>query len=182
VARFTTTGILDKTFSGDGKEVTAIDGSYQDYGAAVAIQQDGKIIVGGTYYKNSTNKADIALVRYTTSGKPDSSSFGYDGRVITDFNHQNDSAKAMVIQQDGKLIVAGNSNNDFAVARYNLAASTFNLISKSHILLMPSSNTISSSEIFPTDENLLNRRDEKNKTIVGLSKKNLNTATADYNR
>ncbi|MEI6200176.1 MAG: delta-60 repeat domain-containing protein, partial [Actinomycetota bacterium] len=46
------------------------------------------------------------------------STFGKDGNVITNLGGS-DVANSTAIQQDGKIIVAGHSDNDFALARYN---------------------------------------------------------------
>jgi uncharacterized delta-60 repeat protein len=41
------------------------------------------------------------------------------GRVTTDFGTATDDARAMVVQPNGKIVVAGTCNNDLCVARYN---------------------------------------------------------------
>lgn len=41
------------------------------------------------------------------------------GIVITGFNNDNDYAQKVLVQTDGKIIVAGYSSNNFALARYN---------------------------------------------------------------
>jgi serralysin len=46
VARLNSDGTLDTTFDGDGK-ATIDFGSTSDYGYSVAVQGDGKIVVGG---------------------------------------------------------------------------------------------------------------------------------------
>jgi uncharacterized delta-60 repeat protein len=49
-------------------------------------------------------------------------SFGEDGRVATALNHFGDQAYALVVQPDGRILVAGSSSNganlDFALVRY----------------------------------------------------------------
>lgn len=110
-------GSLDVTFSGDGKLVTTFDGTSNDYGQSVVLQSDGKIVMGGYSYKSSESKYNFALLRLSTNGAPDNS-FGYNGMVITDFAGFDDHGTALAIQQDGKIVLAGSSSNDFAVARY----------------------------------------------------------------
>ena len=58
------------------------------------MQSDGKIVVAGDSY-NGTN-SDFALVRYLADGTLDTS-FGSDGKVITDFGSQ-DGSQALAIQ------------------------------------------------------------------------------------
>ena len=121
VARYNPNGTLDTSFSGDGKVTTSID--YQEYGTAVALQPDGKIVVAGLYQHVSGRQA-FALVRYLPNGTLDTS-FDDDGKVITNFtNESNDGAYAVAIQANGKIVVAGYSedasfNSDFALARYH---------------------------------------------------------------
>jgi uncharacterized delta-60 repeat protein len=109
VVRYNTDGSLDTSFDGDGKVITAIGVSSGVYG--VAIQPDGKIVVVGY-------SGDFALVRYNTNGSLDAS-FGVGGVVTTDFASSGDGAYSVVIQPDGKIVVCGVSNRDFALVRYN---------------------------------------------------------------
>jgi uncharacterized delta-60 repeat protein len=105
-----------------------------DYGRAVAIQQDGKIVVAG--YSNAPNGEDLnfALARYNPNGVIDITFGGAGtlspGRVLTDFrqlpdgSQPNDSASSVVIQNDQKIVAAGftqspNGDLNFALARYN---------------------------------------------------------------
>ena len=80
---------------------------------SVAIQSDGKIVVAGVSNDN------FALARYTTAGEFDTS-FDGDGKLTTDFGSV-DGAYSVAIQSDGKIVVAGVSNNNFALARYTTA-------------------------------------------------------------
>lgn len=113
-------GDLDATFGSGGKVTTDFFGSF-DAASAVAIQRDGKIIVARTATRiiNADFTFDFALVRYNIDGSLDPT-FGSTGKVTTDFFNSSDSAKALAIQIDGKIVVAGNiDNSDFALARYN---------------------------------------------------------------
>jgi uncharacterized delta-60 repeat protein/uncharacterized repeat protein (TIGR02059 family) len=113
VVRYTTAGALDTTFDTDGKLTSDIGSSTTDAANAVAIQNDGKIVVAGT----SAN--DFAVVRYTSDGALDST-FGTAGKKTTDIGSStNDVITCMVIQPDGKILVGGYSDTDFAMARYN---------------------------------------------------------------
>src|SRR5205823_2792643 len=91
-----------------------------DQADSVAVQADGKIVVGG-YSWNGSNY-DFAVVRYNGNGSLDASLDG-DGKVTTDLGGSNDYAYAVAVQADGKIVVAGYSanggNQDFAVVRYN---------------------------------------------------------------
>src|SRR5262249_18000358 len=82
---------------------------------AVAMQNDGRIVVAGT-------SGNFELGRVNSDGSLDTS-FSFDGWVSTDFAGRSDYVSSIVIQPDGKIVVAGSSDhgllNDFAVARYN---------------------------------------------------------------
>ncbi len=118
VARYSADGSLDSSFDSDGKVTTAIGSG--DFAFSVAIQSDGKIVVVGS--SNNGSDDDFALIRYNTDGSLDSS-FALDGKVITVFGSSSDFGNSVAIQSDGKIVVAGSSNNgsnnEFAVARYN---------------------------------------------------------------
>ena len=111
-------GDLDPTFGIGGKVTTGI--GTDDYGYAVAIQADGKLVAAGA--TNNGINYDFALVRYNTNGTLDAT-FGTGGKVTTAVGTSDDSAYALAIQADGKLAVAGETFNgstwDFALVRYN---------------------------------------------------------------
>ena len=119
VVRYTAAGALDTSFSTDGKVTTAI-GSGGEVGNAVAVQSDGKIVVAG--YSSNGSDNDFAVARYTAAGALDTT-FSTDGKVTTAIGSGDDYGYGVAIQSDGKIVVAGNSNNgsdnDFAVVRYN---------------------------------------------------------------
>jgi uncharacterized delta-60 repeat protein len=121
VVRYDPDGSLDTTFDGDGKVATAFDSIYAR-GRAVVIQSDGKIVVAGTVSEGGLT-GDIAIVRYNSDGSLDTT-FDGDGRVITSIGAQDDSADAVAIQSDGKIVAAGYSRtlssvSNFALVRYN---------------------------------------------------------------
>ena len=114
-ASATGSGALDTTFDTDGK-ATADFASFGDQANAVAVQDDGKIVVAGYSYQASSD-SDFALVRYNADGSLDAG-FGTGGRVTTGFGNPQDSARAVAVQRDGRIVVAGRSDNDIALARY----------------------------------------------------------------
>jgi uncharacterized delta-60 repeat protein len=119
VDRYNIDGSLDTTFDTDGKVTTAV-GSGTDVATSVVLQSDGKIVVAGYSYNGSNY--DFAVVRYNTNGSLDTT-FDTDGKVTTAIGSSTDRATSVVLQSDGKIVVAGwsynGSNNDFAVVRYN---------------------------------------------------------------
>jgi uncharacterized delta-60 repeat protein len=118
IARYNTNGSLDSTFGTTGIIVTSI-GNYNDYGRALTIQSNGKILlVGGTTLTNGSTYQS-ALVRYNINGILDST-FDNDGIVTTFFSTGNYSdGNAIILQSDGKIVVGGIAGYDFVLARYN---------------------------------------------------------------
>jgi uncharacterized delta-60 repeat protein len=117
IARYNPDGTLDTSFSGDGRQRTYFFGT--DHATGVAIQGDGKIVVVGDAYNLTTDVADFAIARYNPNGTLDTS-FSGDGRQTTSFGGGRDIAHGVAIQDDGKIVAAGQGgNSDFALARYN---------------------------------------------------------------
>lgn len=112
-------GYLDETFDSDGK--TTGGWAYaDDIARAVAVQQDGKIVLAG--YTDNFGNERFEILRFTADGAPDGS-FGLGGLVTTSFGNTSDYANSVAIQADGKIVVAGHREGvgfkDIAVARYN---------------------------------------------------------------
>jgi uncharacterized delta-60 repeat protein len=112
-------GDVDRTFSGDGRLTTNFGDS--ERGEDLAVQPDGKIVVVGATDAEGGDY-DFAVARYTASGSLDPSFGGGDGKVITGFGGDYDQAYGVAIQDDGKIVVAGTTDedgdSDFAIARY----------------------------------------------------------------
>jgi uncharacterized delta-60 repeat protein len=105
-------------------------------GNSVAVQADGKIIVFGTLV-DANQHQDFALIRYNGNGTVDST-FGVDGRVVTDFDNGYDEAYVGAIQTDGKILAAGSSSGHIALARYisGLNVGIINLSSPTNSVLI----------------------------------------------
>lgn len=120
LARYNTNGSLDTTFATTGKMTTDV-GFGDDFGQAVAIQSDGKIVVSGGSDAGS-GSGDFAVVRYDATGITDGS-FGSGGVVVTDFASGGATNNGMAIQTDGKIVLSGGLDNgsdiDFVTVRYN---------------------------------------------------------------
>ena len=110
-------GDLDPTFGNGGKVITDFSGG-NDFAYDVAIQEDQKLVVVGTDDRSDPS-AGFALARYNPDGSLDSS-FGVGGKVTTKFTRVFDTAFAVAIQRDRKIIAAGTADiSGFALARYN---------------------------------------------------------------
>ena len=127
VYRYETDGTPDATFDGDGK-ATLGPGTGSAKANGLALQPNGKIVVAGAYRKEPGIRR-FALGRLTASGTIDPVFGGGDGFVATRLGGQHSEARAVALQPDGRIVVAGASwygspmqdNADvssFAVARY----------------------------------------------------------------
>jgi uncharacterized delta-60 repeat protein len=117
-------GDLDPTFGIAGMVTTDLNHS-TDIANAVALQADGKLVVVGTSYKqNDFSNEDFVVTRYNTDGTLDTT-FGRGGKVRTDFPGLAAVPSSLVIQPDGKIVVAGGAFplftflGNFEVVRYN---------------------------------------------------------------
>jgi uncharacterized delta-60 repeat protein len=128
VLRYTADGVLDTTTFGaagltPGIVSTDIN-SLGNYGNAVAIQGDGKIVVAGHANVNfSTDSSDISLVRYNTDGTLDTLAFGGGTGISITTLAGFDNALSVALQADSKIVVAGNTGSggftQTVVLRYN---------------------------------------------------------------
>lgn len=114
-----TEGALDPDF-GDNGFVISDMGNY-DVGAAVQIQEDGKILVAGGTGEGAPGDVEMAVWRYLENGSLDMT-FGLDGMATVQISERVDEALGMALQSDGKIVIAGKSrnemnNHDFIVAR-----------------------------------------------------------------
>jgi uncharacterized delta-60 repeat protein len=118
LARFTAAGRLDRNFDGDGKVVTDLGGN--DYAFDVAIEDDGGIVVVG---ERESTEDRVAVVRYRPNGSLDPT-FGSDGVVLTSFGRRFQSANAVGLMVDGRIVIAGSTSNGntgrSALARYRI--------------------------------------------------------------
>ena len=108
ILRFNADGTPDNTFGTAGAALN--NGSKL---IDMVLQSDGKIVatggsIGGKFFAS----------RFNTNGSPDST-FGVNGVATTNFSG---FARSIVIQTDGRVIVAGQWGNaaDFALVRFNV--------------------------------------------------------------
>jgi uncharacterized delta-60 repeat protein len=121
LARYNSDGSLDESFGNLGKVIS-------DYPelmllSSMALQADGKIIVAGSLFNSDFTISHFVLVRYDTNGLLDTT-FGIEGRVITNLSDKLDKITSVIIQNDGKIIASGTTSDDlnfsdFSIVRYN---------------------------------------------------------------
>ncbi len=112
-------GDLDTSFNSPNGYVL-YNGWTTDSYVGTAIQTDGKVIVSSGI--NGVTDTDAVVLRYTSSGKPDSD-FGTNGVATYDGGSGDDCGRLVALQADGKIVVTGYTQNGTAVdvltMRYN---------------------------------------------------------------
>jgi uncharacterized delta-60 repeat protein len=110
LARYDPDGTLDASFAGGGLVTLPLAAR------TLALQPDRKVVAAGLVHHPPLAHWDFALARYRADGSPDAA-FGNAGTVVTQIGNQSD-INALVVQPDGKLVAAGNTDDGLALARY----------------------------------------------------------------
>ena len=135
LVRYMSNGSLDSSFGVGGKLKTDFSRE-SDLAYALAVQPNGKILLAGSAMSLRSNpmpfpgfysaaNIDFAVVRYNSDGAIDTS-FGVNGKIVTDFGLLGDDAYAISLQNDGSIVLSGGSQiyvgpdayTSFATARY----------------------------------------------------------------
>ena len=106
-------GTLDETFGTDGTLAFDI-GAANNAGNAMAIQNDGRIIVAG--YKGTNH---YAISRFLANGQTDPS-FANGGTLDHSVTEGQDILNSVVLQADGKIVLAGTFGQEFGAVRYDV--------------------------------------------------------------
>jgi uncharacterized delta-60 repeat protein/uncharacterized repeat protein (TIGR01451 family) len=118
LVRYNTDGSPDTGF-GDGDGIVTTDFDFgNDEGVGVALQPDGKIVAVGGTANFSGNGAWLAA-RYNADGSLDTT-FGEGGKVVTEIDPDAiETAAAVVVQPDGRIVAGGESLGRWTLVRYN---------------------------------------------------------------
>jgi uncharacterized delta-60 repeat protein len=103
-ARFTADGALDAGF-GTGAFASVDFNGQTALVRAIALQQDGRILLAGWVRDGVSFRTDFAIARLDANGLLDTG-FATDGRLLVDFFGADDGAYA-IAPQDGRMVVAG---------------------------------------------------------------------------
>ena len=115
LARYRHDGSLDPSFGSGGKVLTDFGGP-SDLALDAALAPNGKIVAAGASLVGGD--FEFALARYNGDGSLDAS-FGSGGKVLTHLGLFFEEATGVAVEPNGKIVAAGTSDSDFAVARYN---------------------------------------------------------------
>jgi uncharacterized delta-60 repeat protein len=127
IVRFNADGSTDTTFGTNGTIVRGF-GANLDFATNVELQADGKIVVSGYSTTQIPGGVTVTVVaRYNTDGSPDAA-FGPYGEGFFDSYDDGYLSRKLIIQADGKFLLAGNSPfniyipftmSDVFLARFN---------------------------------------------------------------
>jgi uncharacterized delta-60 repeat protein len=101
--RYTTAGLLDATFDGDGiSRVDVAPGA--DRARAIARQGDGKFVLAGG--ASASGRGEWGVIRLGPWGHLDPT-FADHGRLVSNFGSGFDEAQGVALQTNGKILAAG---------------------------------------------------------------------------
>src|SRR5207248_818976 len=114
LVRYTPAGELDPTFGVGGITTTNFGGESYDEPYAIALQPDGRIVLGGSSNTGGGigrlfGADNLALARYLPTGLPDST-FGDGGKVVADAGSMVESIRALALDPQGRIVAAGRTN------------------------------------------------------------------------
>ncbi len=113
LARFTTNGLPDNSFGNAGTVISQV-GAVSDFATSIALQSDGKILVGGASLNGSYQ---FFAMRYNSDGSVDGS-YGNNGAALANFGSGADEIpNALAEDFLGRAVMAGTVGGIFGVAR-----------------------------------------------------------------
>ena len=119
VARFLPNGAPDTSFDSVGFRFDTFSCSVvcgeRDSVHSIALQGDGRILLAGPTYTSAAADSDFGVARLLPDGTLDNH-FGSGGRFHHDWTHggnNDDSAEAVVVGKDGRILVAGTIEFNF---------------------------------------------------------------------
>ena len=112
IARLNANGTLDTSFSGAGTLSQTFTGGSLYLNGAMAVQTDGKVVIGGGTYTNANGNSGMMLMRYTADGGVDTSFNGKGSVTLRVEDGAPPNIHAILAQKDGKILAAGNISSD----------------------------------------------------------------------
>lgn len=110
---------INLNFGNNGSIITDYANDYDYFGDLLTLP-DGKLLLfGNSNVATNSNFNGFAIIKYNEDGSYDNS-FGRSGKAILNFDsYQNSNPTSAIIQNDGKILVAGNTanNNRGAITR-----------------------------------------------------------------
>jgi uncharacterized delta-60 repeat protein len=124
--RMNSDGSMDNTFGTNGYQTVSFPAGYVIC-FAMALQPDGKILIGGNDGNYYAGNSSLALARLTPTGALDNT-FSGDGKYTLNLIHKSLACQKILLQPNGKIIAAGqldtiidpNFHDEFFAARLNI--------------------------------------------------------------
>lgn len=114
IARVNSNGTLDTSFNSTGRRVLTRPSGYAHRAEAIALQSDGKILIGGSYTYDSTqpNAIEGPLVARLNSDSSLDTSFGSGGydhlsTPTAPYDTSDVEVQGLAVQGDGKIVYVG---------------------------------------------------------------------------
>ncbi len=124
ISRYNGDGTIDANFGNNGTVSTDGLGSIDDL-TDIIVQPDGKILAGGYSGDEVGGLYKMSAFRYTPNGSLDAT-FGNEGKTFVSFENMTAQSSGILLQPDGKIILAGTSGtrtapseSSFALCRLN---------------------------------------------------------------
>jgi uncharacterized delta-60 repeat protein len=150
LVRFNANGTIDNTFGTSG--VVDLPNGSGFIGKSLALQTDGKIVVA---CESKIGTGNFVVIRTNSNGSIDNT-FGTGGTVTTTVGTGHSFAKSLVLQTDGKILVAGSAKDNaldaIGMVRYNSNGSldnTFDTDGKVLTNFGPTNVAVTSAAIQP---------------------------------
>lgn len=124
VWKFSSTGVLDTSFNGSGTFThnSAAGGNNFDAANAIVLDNNGNLYITG-YSRNLSSNNDMVIWKLLPAGTLDLT-FDSDGIALFDVSaifggSSNDTGEDIILDSQGRLVIAGTGNDDFCAWRYN---------------------------------------------------------------
>lgn len=182
VMRYDSNGNLDNSFGVGGKTTYFVSPNSTSLSYDIALKSNQKIIVASTSIVSPLLGLDFSISQLLDDGTVDST-FGTNGHILTDIGGAHDWAAKVRIQQDGRIVLAGRTDDDgvdaICVVRYlnNLSIGTKDFtLDKNNILLYPNPISHHATMEYHLDKDeqikldLLDIKGSKLKTIMPSTK------------
>jgi uncharacterized delta-60 repeat protein len=108
LVRFTAAGAIDATFGNGGMVQADLGALWGDYGIAMAVLDNGRILVGGVSNAATGEWPGLAVARFLADGSLDTT-FGVLGKSYVAPGVSGDFRVSMAVLSDGRILLAGNT-------------------------------------------------------------------------
>ena len=108
LVRFTAAGAIDATFGNGGMVQADLGALSGDYGIAIAVLDNGRILVGGVSNAATGEWPGLAVARFLSDGSLDTT-FGVLGKSYVAPGVGGDFRVSMAVLSDGRILLAGNT-------------------------------------------------------------------------